>query len=84
MTVTKKVLGQKLKEMYEDAPLSEQVLMIHLFGIKFADIIRDNGYKAREIIDAADMKASYQTELCKGMKMAKYVEIKRDMDRFDL
>ncbi len=47
--------------------------MIHLFGIKFADAIRENGYNAREIIESAGMRESYQTELCKGMKIAKYV-----------
>ena len=84
MIVSKKLLGEKLKEMYENAPHSEQVLMIHLFGIKFADVIRENGYNAREIIEAAGMKDSYQVEVNKGMKMAKYVEIKKDMDTFNL
>lgn len=82
MIISKKMLGQKLKYMYDNAPYGEQVLMIHLFGIKFGDIIYENGYNAREIIEAAGIKESYQTEISKGMKMAKYVEIKKNMDKF--
>ena len=84
MIISKKLLGEKLKEMYENAPQNEQVLMIHLFGIKFANIMRENGYNAREIIDAAGIRNSYQTELSKGIKMSKYVEIKKDKDTFSL
>ena len=83
MIISKKMLGQKLRDMYDNAPYNEQVLMIHLFGIKFADVIRANGYNAREIIEAAGVKESYQTEVSKGMKIAKYIEIKKDMDSFD-
>lgn len=84
MIISKNLLGQKLKEMYENAPHNEQVLMIHLFGIKFADIIKANGYNAREILEAANMNLSYQTEVNKGIKMSKYVEIKKDMVTFNL
>lgn len=84
MIISKKMLGQKLKDMYDNSPHNERVLMIHLFGIKFADIIRANGYNAREITEAAGINNSYQTEVNKGIKMAKYVEIKKNMDTFDI
>lgn len=84
MVVSKTVLGQKLREMYDNAPFGEQVLMIHLFGIKYADLIKQNHYTPKQIVDASGLKSAYQTEVSKGMKMAKYVEIKENMDTFDL
>lgn len=50
--------------------------MIHLFGIKYADDIRKNRYTPREILKYANMPESYQVEINKGIKLAKYVEIK--------
>ena len=32
-------LGGKLMEMYENAPRGYQVANIHLFGVKYADVI---------------------------------------------
>lgn len=85
MIISKKVLGQKLKEMYENAPPGEKALMVHLFGIKFADIIRSNGYSAREIVETAEIEgSSYQVELNKGINLSQYVDIKNNMDNFDL
>ena len=83
MVISKALLGKKLKEMYDNAPHGEQVLMVHLFGIKFADIITQNGYTTKQIVDASGLNSPYQTELNKGIKMAKYVEIKKAMDTFD-
>ena len=82
MVYSKGWLGSKLREMYQNAPHNEQVLMIHLFGIKYADIIRQYGYNAREIVEASGINESYVTELSKGMRMSKYVEIKPEKDTF--
>lgn len=35
-------LGLILKEMYSNAPNGEMVTQIHLFGVKYADEIREN------------------------------------------
>lgn len=70
-------LANELKKMYEEGiPTKEQTTMIHLFGIKYADDIRKNGYVPREILKFADMPESYQVEINKGIKLSKYVEIK--------
>lgn len=37
-------LGAKLREMYNTAPPGEKVTHIHLFAIKYADIIETNDY----------------------------------------
>ncbi|MDU1349276.1 DNA ligase [uncultured Clostridium sp.] len=70
-------LANELKKMYEEGiPTKEQATMVHLFGIKYADDIRKNGYAPREILKFADMPESYQAEINKGIKLSKYVEIK--------
>ena len=77
-------LANRLKQMYDNAPYGEQSLMIRLFEIKFAEVIRQNGYTPKGLLELAGMSESYQTEINKGIKIAKYVEIKKDMDFFDL
>lgn len=69
-------LGIILNQMYSKAPTGEQVAHIHLFGIKYGDIITNNKYKITDIIKASDINSSYSTELSKGIKLSKYVEIK--------
>ncbi len=74
MTVNE--LANILSEMYDKAINGEQVAMIHLFGIKYADIIRNNRYTPKEILKSANMQESYQVEINKGIKLAKYVVAK--------
>lgn len=69
-------LAMMLSEMYYNAPAKEQVTMIHLFGIKYADVIKENGYSRKEIIQKANIRESYLTELSKGMRLSKYVMLK--------
>ena len=70
-------LGLKLREMYDNAPKGELVMHIHLFGIKYADEIKDNRYSVKEIVKSAELQESYHAEVSKGIKLAKYVEMKR-------
>ena len=60
--------------MYQDAPPKEKALSIHLFGIKYADQIRD--MSAKDIAVGAGLPESYKTEIRKGINLAKYVEVK--------
>ena len=69
-------LANTLKQMYETAPGGEQVAMIHLFGIKYAEEIKAAGYAPKDIVQAAEMQPSYATEVNKGMKLAAYVTVK--------
>jgi hypothetical protein len=73
MTVNE--LGNKLKEMYEGSK-TNKTAMIHLFAIKYAWEIRDNGYTPKEILKIAQMPDSYFAEINKGIKLAKYVDVK--------
>ncbi|MCW7553012.1 hypothetical protein NX722_10235 [Endozoicomonas gorgoniicola] len=72
--ITKEDLGQKLNEMYFNYPDKETVVMIHLFGIKYAAEIKEVGISQKELTSIAKNQLSYVTEISKGMKLAKYVK----------
>ena len=63
-----------LAGMYREAPDGEKVVAIHLFGIKYADEIRDLSLK--DIVAGAELPKSYPTEIRKGINLAKYVEVR--------
>ena len=73
--MTENSLGKILKEMYENAK-GDKVAHIHLFGIKYADIIEKEGLCKKEIRKSAGIPKSYDTEISKGICLAKYVTIK--------
>ncbi len=64
--------------MYGEAPRSEKSAHIHLFGIKYAkDWVALN---IEEVVKrAADMSDSYHVEVQKGIKLAKYVFLKKEI-----
>jgi hypothetical protein len=67
-------LGSILNDMYTNAIKGEQVMMIHLFGIKYSEDIRNVGI--RDVLEQSGIRASYLTELNKGVKLSKYVRPK--------
>lgn len=69
-------LGRTLKNLYHSAPRGEQAVMIHLFGIKYANEIRESGYTPKDILKSINMPESYQAEINKGIKLSKYVMVK--------
>lgn len=69
-------LANILSDMYNKAPQKDQVTMIHLFGIKYAKAILENGYSKKEIIQKANLRGSYLRELYKGIRLSSYVIIK--------
>lgn len=74
--MTTKELGNKLREMYKNAPKGDAVAMIHLFGIKYAKEILSYNHSKKEIIEESGISSSYLTELNKGVTLSKYVELK--------
>lgn len=66
-----------LKTMYEDAPKKEQVVNIHLFGIEYGEEIIKAKFSASKIINTSGLKKSYITELSKGVKLSKFVTLKK-------
>ena len=64
-----------LKTRYDEAKARfEQIPAIHLFGIEFAEELDDMSLS--DILIEAEMSMSYTTEIYKGMRLAKYVELK--------
>ena len=74
--MTKADLGLKLKEMYDNALDGEKVAMIHLFGIKYSAEIQESGASFQDISVGAGLSQSYGTEISKGAKLSKYVNVK--------
>ena len=68
-------LGSKLKKMYESKGVNKTT-MIHLFGVIYADEIRNARITAIEIVKAAQMPESYQAEVNKGISLSRYVDLK--------
>lgn len=75
--MTEYQLGMILKDMYQQGEVCrEQTTMIHLFGIKYSNSIKDYGLSIKNILEYAQLPDSYKTEINKGMKLAKYVVVK--------
>ncbi|NIY72837.1 hypothetical protein HCZ30_10385 [Marivivens donghaensis] len=70
------VLVDELKRRYQSASKSEVALSIHLFGIEFADALQ--GASVHLIAEEATGHPSYGTEIRKGMRLAKYVQLKTE------
>lgn len=73
-------LAIELKKMYDGGEAKrEQVVQIILFGVKFADDLQRKGVP-KEVVKKAfcGKHSTYNTEVRRGMKLAKYVDLKAD------
>jgi hypothetical protein len=52
--------------------------LVHLFGIKYANEIREGGASPKDIVVAAGMSESYGVEVNKGINLAKYVQVRNE------
>lgn len=78
--MTIRELGNELNDIYTN--LGEKVgkvASIHLFGIKYGVMIKENGYKPVDIIKISGIHSSYITELGKGIKLSSYVTINENL-----
>jgi hypothetical protein len=72
-------LAEILSGMYENAENGEQAAMVHLFGVRYANVIRNNNISITEILRATrlqngeQMGTWCQTEINKGIKLSRYV-----------
>lgn len=73
--MTKQNLGRILSNMYINAKKGEKVTMIHLFGIKYGEIIREEKYSFKDIVKEAGISETYVTEINKGANLSKYVTV---------
>lgn len=59
--------------MYNNPPKGDAVAIIHLFGIKYAEEIKQSNYSKKDLIEQSGISTSYLTKLTKEVKLAKYV-----------
>ena len=67
---------RRLRDMYRNAPYREKAASIHLFGIKYANELSNLNLKA--IAEQATGHESYHSEIHKGIRLAKYVQLRDD------
>ncbi|CAC9611764.1 hypothetical protein [uncultured Gammaproteobacteria bacterium] len=73
--MTTEELITKLSEMYENAPPNDSTTMITLFGIKYANELRDCGNPITEIARRSSISDNYDSEISLGMRLEKYVKV---------
>ncbi len=74
--MTLQELSDELARMYHDAPHREAKVMIHLFGIRYADQInqiRRSGASIRQIVQRSGIPLTYVTEVNNMVNLARYV-----------
>ena len=76
--MTKAGLIAKLKTAYRGAAKGEKAVTVHLFGVKYADDLSEQGALA-EIVRDAGLPLTYQTEVKKGMNLSRFVDVKRNV-----
>ncbi len=64
------LIARELKKRYDKAKINEATLQIHLFGIEYGRIIKENGYKPKDIVTIAGLGSGYAAELSKGIKLS--------------
>ena len=68
------MLAAELKKMYDAPKGSGKVAAIHMFAIKYAEQILENGYKNKDLAIAAGINESYDVEINKGLSIYKSIK----------
>lgn len=67
-----------LETMYKNADSGDKVTQIHLFGIKYANELQN--MSLHQVAVLAGISPKYNTEISKGRRLSKYVEIRAITD----
>lgn len=62
-------LGDILSRMYNNPDVSNKTTAIHMFGLKYGQIIKKNNYTATSLVEAAGINPSYHAEISKGIRI---------------
>ena len=69
-------LAEILRRMYRNAPNGEQTTAVHLFGIRYVAELSAPNVSINRMVERSGVgKTTYHTEVRKGMRLAKYVEL---------
>lgn len=60
-------LGKLLSDMYNSS--NNKTTAIHMFGIKYAPVIKEKGYSAVAIVNESGIGESYHVEVSKGIRI---------------
>jgi 5-methylcytosine-specific restriction protein B len=71
--MTNEQLAAELKNACERAGKGEHVTTVHCFGIRFANELK--GRNLKEIAGLAGIKESLGTEINKGVRLARHVQL---------
>lgn len=72
-------LAEKLREMYDGAKRNEAACQVHLFGIRYAKELQQCGCPLRDIVALSGISMGYLSEVSKGIKLSRYVQLKEDL-----
>ena len=67
------ILAGILRDSYNNAT-GNKVAMIHIFGIKYHEEIKEHGAKA--VVEKSGLSSKYYTEVRKGMNLSGFVDLK--------
>lgn len=74
-----KTLAGILWEKYQGASRNEAACQVHLFGIQYAEALRKCSWPLREIVKESGIGMGYLSEVNKGIKLARYVQLKEEI-----
>ena len=69
-------LAEELRRMYDHAKRNDAACQVHLFGIKYAQELQACGCPLRHIVELSGISMGYLSEISKGVRLARYVELK--------
>ncbi|MCR5294629.1 MAG: hypothetical protein K6E30_05575 [Lachnospiraceae bacterium] len=72
-------LAERLKKIYWSANRTDTVVSIILFGIANAEQIKESGLAPLDLTRKAGIPDGYAAELRKGMRVSRYVELKKSV-----
>ena len=74
-----KTLAGILREKYQGASRNEAACQVHLFGIQYAEAQRECSRPLRERVKEPGIGMGYLSEVNKGIKLARYVQLKEEV-----
>lgn len=77
--MTVEELAEKLEKVYNQARRNEATCQVHLFGIIYASQLQSCGQPISQIVQCAGLGSGYAAEISKGIKLAKYVDVKPEV-----
>ncbi len=68
-------LAEIMRDMYRNAPRGEQSTALHLFGVRYVAELSAPNVSINRVAELSGVGNSYHTEIRKGMRLARYVEL---------